>query len=979
VAVTSTTIAWPKSPFRRREIRVEAVSVERNDPEAWRRELEAAAPGALQPAALNEIYAQDAGLYRRLPRAVAAPRHEEEIAALLAVCARHGLPVTARGGGTSLTGQAVGEGLVLDLSTHLHRVREISPDRTWARVEAGITRDALNVILAPLGVHFAPDPASGYAATVGGMIGTNAAGMRSVRHGMTVDHLLGVRVVRADGQIHSYHADAPDTTPGVPELRAWAEENAGEIRVRTPAVLRRAAGYRWEALLREPFNPALIFCSAEGTLGVVVEATLRLTPLPPHAALRLAWFPSVWEALRPASAFVAAGASAVELLDAHVLRPARSHPTTAERLRAWEAGLQPTEETALVLLETQGETEAELAEQSRKLDAALAQASPVATLAVESPEAQMTVWQMRSSALGLLAHGAGATQPQPYIEDAAVPLDRLEAYIREAREICSAHGRELALFAHVSVGLLHLRPLHDLNQAEEIPRMAAIQRALFERCLAHGGSWSGEHGDGRVRGAFLPESLGPRLQELNRRIKDLFDPHRRLNPDMKIDVAPPFAGQDFTHHHVPAETPAHFRFRGRAGPSAEASACNRVGVCRQLGAGVMCPSFRATRRETDTVRGRALALRAVLADPSRLNREGAWAALDLCLGCQACRTECPNRVDMARLKSEWLAREFARQGVPWRERWLAQPDTWLALRSRLPVAVGVAERQWIGRLLGFSPEVPLPAPAPRRCSALWPRSGDSLHPPVVVFLDTWTEFFAPSAGLALARLLRAAGFTPHGLWAGDSQRAAISRGCLDLASRRGTALLRRLDRAWPSAPILTLEPSCHSALMDDLPDLVPDRALAARVAARVLSAEAFLTAHPGWRAELDSTRPAQELLVHPHCHARAQGRGGESAALLRLAPGVTLHEVSAGCCGRAGAFGHEAGHAGISRRIAEDRFLPALRARPRAGLAAAGFSCRGQARDLAGTTARHPVEWLADRLRATGGAATQGGRRGVEE
>ena len=921
-------------------------------PQAWKAEIAAGARGDWVDDARRELYATDASLYRQVPAAVLRPRDREDAARAVAICARHGVPVIARGGGTSLTGQSIGEGLILDFSTHLNRVLEIHPAERWVRVEPGATRDELNAALRPHGLHFAPDPASGYAATVGGMIATNAAGMRSIRYGMTVDHVRELTVIDGNGDLRRYGVDSPDATPGVETLRRLVREHEAEIRARTPAVLRRSGGYRLEALMEGEFNPAKIFCSAEGTLGVVVEARLHVEPLPGPATLVVAAYPDVWAALRATPGVVARGIGALELLDDHCLRPARTHPLASRVL----AGLPAA--TGSVLMAETGE------EDPSGLVAALgADWHEV----IRDPARQAAVWGMRSAALGLINHGAGAVQPQPYIEDAAVPLDRLEAYIREVRDICARHGRDIALFAHASVGLLHIRPLHDLRDPKEIALMEILQREVFAQVRAHGGSWSGEHGDGQIRGAFIPELAGPVLTAAFTEVKHAFDPRGIFNPGKKIAVAPPFTGRDFRHHQDPTAEPTFFRYPEKGSALAELSSCNRVGNCRQLGAGAMCPSFRATRREEDTVRGRALALRAAMNDPSLRNL--AQASLDLCLGCKACKSECPNRVDLARLKAESRAAEFARTGTPWRERVLANPDIWLEHQPRW-LAARAARSRWLARLLGLSPDRPLPCPAPERFTRGWAREKSRWRrpdrPEVVMFVDTWTEHYAPAAAWALVRLLHALGRNSVPVWLGDSQRAALSRGLLAQARQRGGELLRRLDGMAGDAPILVLEPSCHSALVDDLPDLVEDAALAKRVRARVRLAEAgvleLLANAPTdlWREPVEPL----SVLIHPHCHARALGVGAATRDLLGRVPGLRVRETGAGCCGMAGAFGYEAATSKLSSQVAEDRYLPALRGlQSGERFAAHGFSCRSQATDLAGVAAQHPLEIVAERVR----------------
>lgn len=940
---------------------------------AWKQDIRAGLRGTLldRPEDLAQ-YTTDASLYALVPQAVLLPADAEDIARAVDVCARHGVPVTPRGGGTSLTGQSIGLGLVIDVSPTLRRVREVNPEERWVRVEPGITRDELNAVLLPHGLHFAPDPASGYAATVGGMIGTNSSGMRSIRHGMTVDHVLEVTAVLSNGSIARFgDQDPPDgiglAARATQRLRALVTEHTDLIRERTPRVVRRSGGYALDALLPERgFNPARVFCGAEGTLGLVVEAKLRLTPLPAVSRLCLVHFHEVWDALSAAAPLAACGITAAELVDGLILREARRHPLTAGMVAMLEG-----DPGAILLVETQADTVAQADAAMARVQAALTSCHGVLSAPVfTDPARQRAAWAMRSAALGLISHAPGREKPQPYIEDAAVPLDRLHDYIRETRDICRAHGREIALFAHASVGLLHIRPLHDLHLPGETDRMARIQREVLARVKAHGGSWSGEHGDGLARGAHLPEVFGEKLCEVFRDVKQAFDPAGLFNPGRKVAVAPPFEPGRFRHEHPPRPVSHRFRHARHGTLEAEVEACNGVGNCRQLTAGVMCPSFRATRREADTVRGRANLLRTVLSgglgSPVSLNRPELREVLDLCVSCRACARECPNRIDMARLKAEVQHAGHLAHGVPLHDQWLGDPARlhgWTSRRKRAWANAWMqsrAGRAVLSRLLGVSDARPLPRLAEVCFSDLWQREQTGITrsgaPPVAFLVDVWSEHFEPGIALALARILHRLGFDPRPILHTDSQRAAISRGLLDLAAERGLTLYRQLETLVAAGtPVLVIEPSCFSALTEDLPDLVADAALARRVAAGLVFADRFVA------DRLAGTGLAHgfgKVLFHAHCHQRAQDLTSATADLLRAA-GFTPRDTQAGCCGLAGAWGYE--HEELSRRIAEDRFLPALRNRTaNESFCATGFSCRCQARELAQVQARHPLELVAD-------------------
>jgi FAD/FMN-containing dehydrogenase/Fe-S oxidoreductase len=962
---------------------------------------EAELVGRLRSAGVREVlgdtmslglYATDASMFQIWPRAVAVPRDRREALAAVRTAAEAGAAILPRGGGTSLSGQTINRAVVIDSSKYMNRLLELNVDERWVRVEPGLVRDELNAMLKPHGLHFAPDPATSSRANVGGMINNNAAGMRSIQYGMTIDHIEGVDLALATGEVLNL---------GPLDAEGWAakcrlqdregeiyrgfqrliEENREEIVARYPKVRRRSGGYMLDAfagLLRDggPWNLAKIVAASEGSLGMVLEAKLRLEPLPKHRFLCAAHFNAMEETLAAVGPIVAHGPSAVELLDGMIVELARTSRNTRERcgfLRGEAVG-------GILVIEVQGDDAAQVEARLRAISAdvtsrGLAYAAPVF---VDAPSIA-DVWLMRENGLGLMTTVKGDRKPTPFIEDCAVPLEGLPEYIARVREICAKHGRRIGLFAHASVGLLHVRPLLDMHLPEEIDVFRAIQDEVFELVVQYGGSFSGEHGDGLVRGGYNERFFGPKLYGAFRELKRLFDPAGLMNPGHKVDTPPVHENRE-AFRYMPGYRNTlertWFHYRADGGMRQAVEQCTGTGVCRRTGTGVMCPSYMATRDEEHSTRGRANALR--LAMTGQLGADGMASerlqqALDLCLSCKACATECPNNVDMAKFKAEATQRFHERHGSSLRERMLRDLSRMAPLASGLfaPLVNGLLGwapvRALLENVAGIDRRRRLPCYA-RRALTDWfvarGNRGSGTAGRVALFCDTYIEHYEPEVGKAAVEVLEAAGYAVELAVAGCCQRPAISKGFLDHARIHGSRTMAKLD-AWAreGAPIVVCEPSCASALADDLPDLIDDAALGARVAACIKPVDQFLgeallagKLKLPWGPARSST-----LLVHGHCHQKALFSLKPGLALLGAIPGARVESIQAGCCGMAGAFGYEKEHYDLSVKIAEDRLLPALNKAFAAGgeattVVAGGFSCRHQVADLAGRAAIHPVQ-----------------------
>ncbi len=823
------------------------------------------------------------------------------------------------------------------------------------------------------------------------MIGNNSSGTRSVVYGKTIDNLLECTVVLADGTVlhcqpeteHSWRQQEQTSTrqAGIYRgVREIIEKNQTEIAARFPRVMRRVGGYNLDAFLPiaergQPggWNLANLICGSEGTLGVLLEAKLRLQPLPAATSVCVIQFRDLIESLRAVDTILEFRPSAIELLDSIVMVEARRNPTTAHLTDF----LEP-DAAAILIVELCGDTPAEVRHRTQTMVAELrARDVGFAWPIRDDADGQKRVWDVRKIGLGLIANSPGVRKGQAFIEDACVPTRVLADYARQVYDICERYGVPLTTYAHASVGVLHFRPMLDLHNPQDIETMRSIANECFEIVKQYGGAWSGEHGDGLVRGEFVPKYFGPVIYQAFRDVKSLFDPQGLMNPGKVVDSPPLTENLRYGPNYRPSPPPTQFHYRNQGGFRLAVEQCAGIGACRKTGAGTMCPSYMATRDEEHTTRGRANALRLAMSGQLgeyALTSDRLHDVLKLCLSCKACKTECPTSVDMSRLKSEVLHWRHESRGASLADRlmgrapisaaklagWIAPLANWG--QSMLPVRLLLEKFAHIDR------RRPLPKlarqPLARQLAPSTTRradgAADSRLGPVALFVDTFTNYYEPHVGQAAIALLEGCGYDVQPAIVGCCQRPQISRGLLDEAKQHGLATLHKLHvLATAGLPILVLEPSCASALVDDLPDLIDEQALGKEVAGQVRMLDVFLAQEMrSERLAVDFRCSAPELLIHGHCHQKAMFGTQAMKDILATIEGLKFSEVDSGCCGMAGSFGYE--HYDLSRTIGEDRLFPAVRNRE-AGteVIACGISCRHQLHDFLGVTARHWVEVLS--------------------
>ncbi|HWF85948.1 MAG TPA: FAD-linked oxidase C-terminal domain-containing protein [Vicinamibacterales bacterium] len=929
------------------------------------------------------LYATDASVYQIEPVGVVIVRSREDVVRTVRIARRHACAITARGGGTSQAGQAIGHGLQLDTSKYFNRVLEVNAAERWARVEPGVVLDVLNAQLRPHGLRFAPDVSTASRATIGGMIANNSSGARSVIYGKTIDHVLDLHVVLADGEVAHFRpldpvgldaACAGDSleAAGYRTVRRLARDCAAEIDRRFPKVLRRVGGYNLDEFAEptHPFNLAKLIVGSEGTLGLIVEARLNLVPLPTAKAVLTIEFEHLLDALAAAPAILPHGPSAIEVMDRFILDHARESPA----LEALRRSILDTDPGALLCVELYADRDDELPPRLDALERALSDAGiRCHTRRALTAEAQARIWSLREAALGLSMAMKGDAKSLSFVEDTAVAPEKLRDYIERFLQIVHAHGTTAGVYAHASVGCLHVRPVVNLKTSEGVRRFEAIAADIADLVLEFGGALSGEHGDGLVRGPFTEKMFGPVLYDAFRTIKRTFDPSGLFNPGKITDSPPLGANLRYGATYATADPPTYFDFTDHGGFARAVEMCSGLGACRKTLDGTMCPSYMATKDEKDSTRGRANTLRLALnggLNESALTDDDVHDVLDLCLECRACKAECPVGVDMARFKSEFLAGYWQKHGLPRRARALGHIHTAAKWGSRLAPFSNYAAASPAGRWLGEK----LFDVDRRRTMPTWSRKtfaqrfvGRSHAPSgtgVILFNDTFTNFSHPEIGVAACDVLTAAGCGVRLAAHVCCGRPLISQGLLDEARALAQTNVEILyDDAARGERIVFLEPSCLSAVREDAPALL--RGDAQRRARVVAGASVLFEEHlehewEAGRVPLRLRAGPATVVLHGHCHQKAMGLEAPARALLARIPSSRIVSLDAGCCGMAGSFGYGREHYDLSRKIGERKLLPAARALAAAGdaLVASGVSCRQQVVHFTGATAVHPAVLL---------------------
>ncbi|MEC3914226.1 FAD-binding and (Fe-S)-binding domain-containing protein [Nocardia sp. CDC160] len=925
--------------------------------EAWEKTVRGAITGEIETDPRRRAeYSSDASNYRVLPRAVVFPRDAADVSATLDIARTHGLAVTARGAGTSVAGNAIGPGLVLDFSRHMNAILELDPEQRIARVQPGVVLSTLQRQAAAHGLRFGPDPSTQNRCTMGGMIGNNACGPHAVAWGRTSDTVRRLRILDGRG-LERVLTDDLSAIAGLPE---FTRNRMALIRTELGRFERQASGYALEHLLPERGSSiAKAFVGTEGTCGLLLEATVDLVPVPAATVLVLLGYPDMPTAADDIAAVMAVRPLAVEGMDARLVDVVRTHRGAVPDLPRGGGWL---------LIEIDG---ADPHEARDKAELLRSRAHALDSRIVTDQAEARALWSIRADGAGLAGRTPDGNPAWPGWEDAAVPPDRLGDYLRDFDALMREHGLDGLLYGHFGDGCIHVRL--DLPIADAPQRFRAFLEDAARQVVKFDGSLSGEHGDGRARSELLRHMYSPQALDAFAEFKALFDPEDVLNPGVLVQPRPIDADLRLAGLR-PLPTTGGFAFPADGGLATAVHRCVGVGKCRadnHASGGFMCPSYLATADEKDSTRGRARVLQEVVRGALDWRSEAVAESLDLCLSCKACHSDCPAGVDMATYKSETLYRRYQGRRRPMDHYSLGRLPRWLAAASRAPRlanllgTAGPLRRTGL-RLAGMDPRRAVPTLAHKSFRRSWRPSaptapGADVPTPgsdVMLWIDTFTDAFDPEIARATVTVIESLG---HRVTIPERRVCCgltwISTGQLDDARKRLRATVDALaDHVGAGGVVVGLEPSCTAALREDLPRLLPDDPRAAAVARAVHTLSEFLETQPDWQPP---DRSGHTVLVQPHCHQHAVLGFDADRRILRRT-GATVTEIT-GCCGLAGNFGMQRGHYDVSVAVAENGLLPALRAAPeKTILLADGFSCRTQAEQLAGRRFRHLAQFLLE-------------------
>ena len=916
---------------------------------------------------LQRAYAQDASIYQETPESVAFPKSTEEVIALV----KSGNALIPRAAGTSLAGQVVGDGTVLDTGRHMNAILHINVEERWAEVQPGVVRDELNHHLKEHGLFFGPNTSTSNRCMMGGMVGNNSSGSTSISYGTTREKLVGMEYVTADGVLRAMGNIDSEGVREIPEAvelwreqwaEAWAEENLATY-FPDPSIHRRNTGYAIDLIGADPKALLQVLCGSEGTLGITTKIRLKLDPLPPaHIAVAALHFRSMDDAMGATPALMKQRPYQLELMDRIILECTRE----SKEYSSYRNFVQG-DPAAILLVEVRGESEAELAENL----AALPTDSSYAKAELFGDESDK-VWKLRAAGLGLLSNVPGDAKPVACIEDTAVRIEVLQDYIREFDTLMQGFGQESVYYAHAGAGELHLRPILNLKTSEGVRLLYEISKASAALVKKYGGSLSGEHGDGRVRAAFIKDFYGPEVYPWMESFKKAWDPENQLNPGKIVGAKP--MNEDLRYE-VDREEPlldTQFPFSEEGGFLRAVEKCNGSGDCRRLphtGA-LMCPSYMASRDEWDSTRGRANVLRSVLTEQSI---EGFKApelaeAMQHCVGCKGCTKECPSGVDMAAMKAEYLYQNRSKRTIA--DKAFANFHKSLSYQGWWRFINPVLKSGLTKRLMGIHPERSVPGLAPPAYMKAYEKSysvesAAGRERAVILWVDEFTQANDPMLVGKACDVLGALGYSPA-VVCSPSGRAALSGGFLPESKKLAQKALKKLQNAaktLKNAPILGVEASAVLSAVDEYGRLLPEEKKWIEDQ-RIATIDKFLADE---LPKLTGTKQLfapypKEILLHVHCHQKSLESAGDTAYVLQLLLGAKVNRVKSSCCGMAGSYGMKRENFEMSKKMADLVLLPAIEAFEGEHIVATGTSCRHQIDDLSSRSAVHLMDVLWEQL-----------------
>ncbi|HET9486997.1 MAG TPA: FAD-linked oxidase C-terminal domain-containing protein [Chryseosolibacter sp.] len=946
----------------------------------------------------RRLYATDASAYREIPAAVVFPGNEADIVRLIQFATDNRTSLIPRTAGTSLAGQVVGKGIVVDISKYFNKVIEINTGERWAIVQPGIVRDDLNALLKPHGYYFAPETSTANRAMIGGMIGNNSCGSNSVVYGSTREHLLEVDVLLSDGskvsfgplsseellsRVRNGHATLEGKLYGHIYTILSKPENREEIEKEFPkhSIHRRNTGYAIDLLARmQPFNPegqrfnfSTLIAGSEGTLAIVTSAKIRLTPLePPHKRLVCIHCASIDESLRANLVALKHLPSAVELMDHYVFEATKRNTGQIENRFFIEGDPQ-----AILVAELTRQSSEQADADAKALVEDLKNQGLGYSYPIIGGEDIKKVWNLRKAGLGLLSNVPGDKKPVPVIEDTAVDVNDLPAYIAEFGEILKKRGLYSVHYAHAGSGEIHLRPIIDLKKSEGVKLFRTIAEDSAALVKKYRGSLSGEHGDGRLRGEFIPMMIGQHNYNLIKELKKVWDPGNIFNPGKIVDTPPMDTSLRFEPDQVTKEFDTILDFSENQGILRAAEQCNGSGDCRktEVSGGTMCPSYMATRMEKDTTRARANILREMITRSDKVNpfaHQEIADVMDLCISCKGCKSECPSNVDMAKLKQEWQYQYYKEKGIPFRNRMIGNFAAGMKLAYTFPWAYNLVFNSALGSLakslIGFAPKRSMPKISP----VSWKKWFVSEFRPTVkqpvktvyLFIDELLNYNEAGIGITAVKLLDRLGYQMVVLNHHESGRSFLSKGLLKEArelARRNVAVFK--DKITHDSPLIGIEPSAILTFRDEYPDLLrgEEKEAARKIGYHTLMIEEFLSKElEAGHIDLSLFKDQGHLIkLHGHCQQKALSTLTHTKKILTRMGNHSVHIIASGCCGMAGSFGYEKEHFELSMQIGELVLFPTVRKQGEdVIIAAPGTSCRHQIKDGTGRRSLHPVEIL---------------------
>jgi FAD/FMN-containing dehydrogenase/Fe-S oxidoreductase len=916
------------------------------------------------------MFSTDGSNYRQIPIGLVIPRDADDVVAAMGACRKHGAPVLARGAGTSLAGQCCNVAVVFDFTKYMNRILELDPEKRFARVQPGVVLDTLRDQAEAYQLTFAPDPSTHNRCTIGGMIGNNSCGTHSLLGGKTVDNVEELRILLYDGTQMTVGPAASDHQAGRPAeidkaLRALGAQYADLIRARFPQIPRRVSGYNLDDLLPERFNVARALVGTEGTCVTILEAKVKLIPSPQHRAL---------VGIGYRDAFVAAD-HVPEILGFQPIGFEGFEGSIVDGLRSKGApklDLLP-DGRGIVLVEFGADDPAHARHLAQQLMDRLQQVPDAPNTRLYTPAEARDVWHLRESGPRAAAFAPGALPQWEGWDDAAVAPEKLGGYLRDIRALMDEYRYQGAFYGHFGHGCIHMRVSFDLESETGIRKYGEFVERAADLVVSYGGSLSGEHGDGQSRGALLPKMFGPELMNAFRQFKAVWDPQNKMNPHKVVDAYLPTENLRLGADYQPLQPDTHFKFVDDGGSFAKAAArCIGVGTCRKQDSGSMCPSYMVTLEEEHSTRGRAHLLFELLQGEVI---DGCWKneqvkqALDLCLACKACKAECPANVDLATYKAEFLSHYYEGKQRPLHAYAFGMIDRWAELASVAPrvanfLSSAPGSKHLLEKALSLAPERRLPKLAALSFQR-WARKQRPVadaRPSVILWADTFNNYFRPETSQAAFEVLNHAGFNvrvPEShLCCG---RPLYDFGMLDKAKEYLRQILQVLGQEIDAGlPIVVLEPSCASVFRDELRNLFPEDARADRLRRQTFLLSEFLQ-----RQGYEPPQLTQKIMLHGHCHHKAIMKMTDEEGLLRKM-GADVKALDAGCCGMAGPFGFEREKYAVSQALGERVLLPAVRQALTGTLILSdGFSCREQIFQATGRRALHLAEVLQQALRHT--------------